>query len=58
VAEELRQAPHRLALGVDPEAVLVLQDFQVQLLDDVVGLRERLEARVSAVQSDSCDTLA
>ena len=50
VAEELRQGPHRLAAGVDPEAVLVLEDLEVELLDDVVGLRERLQAGVPAVQ--------
>src|SRR5262245_36643504 len=50
VAEELRQGAHRLALGVDPEAVLVLEDLEVELLDDVVGLGQRLQACVAAVQ--------
>ena len=50
MAEELRQGLHRLAAGVDPEAVLVLEDLEVELLDDVVGLRERLQAGVAAVQ--------
>jgi hypothetical protein len=50
VAEELCQGPHRLATGVYPEAVPVLEDLDEELLDDVVGLRERLEAGVLAVQ--------
>jgi hypothetical protein len=31
----------------------VLEDLEVELLDDVVGLRERLEAGVPAVQEDA-----
>src|SRR5262249_49588969 len=50
VAEELRQGAHRLAIGLDPEAVLVLEDLDVELLDDVVCLRERFQAGVTAVQ--------
>jgi hypothetical protein len=50
VAEELRQGAHRLAVGVDLETVLVLEDLEVELLDDVVGLFERLQAGVPAVQ--------
>jgi hypothetical protein len=50
MAEPLCQGPHRLATGVDPEGVLVLEDLQVELLDVVVGLRERLQAGVPAVQ--------
>lgn len=45
-----RTRPRRLAPGVDPEAVLVLEDLDVELLDDVVGLREGLQAGVAAVQ--------
>src|SRR5262249_34928862 len=40
-----------VAVGVDPEAVLVLEDLEVALLDDVRGLRERLQAGVRAVLS-------
>jgi hypothetical protein len=50
VTEELRQGAHRLAGGVDPEAVLVLENLDVELLNDVVGLGERLQAGVLAVQ--------
>jgi hypothetical protein len=50
VAEEFRQGAHRLAVGVDPEAVLVLENLEVELLDDVVGLGERLQAGVAAVK--------
>ena len=53
VAEELRQGPHRLAVGVDPEAVLVPEDLEEESLDDVVGLGERLEAGVTAVQESA-----
>ena len=50
VAEELREGTYRLAPGIHPEAVLVREHFDVELLDDVVRLRERLEAGVPAVQ--------
>jgi hypothetical protein len=50
VAEELRQGAHRLAVSFEPEAVLIPKDFDVELLDDVVGLRERFQAGVTAVQ--------
>jgi hypothetical protein len=50
VAEEFRQRADRLAIGVDPEAVLVLENLDVELLNDVVGLGERLQAGVLAVQ--------
>jgi hypothetical protein len=50
VAEERRQGAQRLAVGVDPEALLVLEDLEEKLLDDVVGLRELLQAGVAAVQ--------
>jgi hypothetical protein len=50
VTEELRQGAHRRAAGVDPEAVLAVEDLEVELLDDVVGLLERFQAGVPAVQ--------
>jgi hypothetical protein len=49
-AEELRQGPHRLAVGVGPEAALVPEGLEIAMLDDVIGLGERPQAGVRAVQ--------
>jgi hypothetical protein len=50
VAEELRERAHQHAVGLDPEAVLVLEDLDVEFLDNIVGLHEWFQARETAVQ--------
>ena len=55
MAEELTaRVRTAFAPGIHPEAVLVREHLDVELLNDVVGLRDRLQARVAAVQHATC----